>query len=173
MGRNVCRFSQRNTPTLAGAGRLAAQRVPACRRAGRCSGIRRQGARNPSRSNCGEGGKGAGPPPGITPENVLDRQWPRNRRIADIFSKCGLVERADQGMNLMFEQSVRQAKALPDFRGTDDMHVRVTLEGMVQDKNLLVMMEKIGRETLARRGGASGRSSFRRADHAHVRRRSV
>ncbi len=87
-------------------------------------------------------------PPGITPENVLDRQLPRNRRMADIFSKCGLVERAGQGMNLMFEQSIRQAKALPDFRGTDDMHVRVTLEGIVQDKNLLVMMEKVGRETL-------------------------
>jgi len=45
-------------------------------------------------------------PLGITEKNILDRQAPRNRRIADIFAKCGLVERSGQGMNLMFERSI-------------------------------------------------------------------
>ncbi len=87
-------------------------------------------------------------PPDITVENILDRQSPRNRRIADILARCGLVERSGQGMNLMFELSVKQAKALPDFKGTDRMHVRVTLDGLVQDPKLLAMMERIGQETL-------------------------
>ncbi len=87
-------------------------------------------------------------PPDITLENILDRQSPRNRRIADILARCGLVERSGQGMNLMFELSVKQAKALPDFKGTDRMHVRVTLDGLVQDPKLLTMMERIGLETL-------------------------
>lgn len=87
-------------------------------------------------------------PPDITLENILDRQSPRNRRIADILARCGLVERSGQGMNLMFELSVKQAKALPDFKGTDRMHVKVTLDGLVQDPKLLVMMERIGLETL-------------------------
>lgn len=87
-------------------------------------------------------------PPDITLENILDRQSPRNRRIADILARCGLVERSGQGMNLMFELSVKQAKALPDFKETDRMHVRVTLDGLVQDPKLLTMMEKIGLETL-------------------------
>jgi ATP-dependent DNA helicase RecG len=87
-------------------------------------------------------------PPDITLENILDRQSPRNRRIADILARCGLVERSGQGMNLMFELSVKQAKALPDFSGTDRMLVRVTLDGLVQDPKLLTMMEKIGLETL-------------------------
>jgi len=87
-------------------------------------------------------------PPDITLENILDRQSPRNRRIADILARCGLVERSGQGMNLMFELSVKQAKALPDFKGTDRMHVRVTLDGLVQDPKLLTMMERIGMETL-------------------------
>jgi ATP-dependent DNA helicase RecG len=87
-------------------------------------------------------------PPDITLENILDRQSPRNRRIADILARCGLVERSGQGMNLMFELSVKQAKALPDFAGTDRNHVRVTLDGLVQDPKLLTMMEKIGLETL-------------------------
>lgn len=87
-------------------------------------------------------------PPDITLENILDRQSPRNRRIADILARCGLVERSGQGMNLMFELSIKQAKALPDFKGTDRMHVCVTLDGVVQDPNLLTMMERIGMETL-------------------------
>ena len=33
-------------------------------------------------------------PPGISVENIIDRQSPRNRRIVDNFARCGLVERA-------------------------------------------------------------------------------
>ena len=38
-------------------------------------------------------------PEGITPENILIRQKPRNRRIAEALEKCGLVERSGQGMD--------------------------------------------------------------------------
>jgi ATP-dependent DNA helicase RecG len=54
-------------------------------------------------------------PAGIRLDNILNKQSPRNRRIAEIFAKCGLVERSGQGMNLMFEQSVKEAKSLPDI----------------------------------------------------------
>ncbi len=37
-------------------------------------------------------------PAGITPENILWQQNPRNRRIAEVLGKCGLVERAGQGV---------------------------------------------------------------------------
>ena len=43
-------------------------------------------------------------------DNILDRQLPRNRRIAEILALCGLVERSGQGMNLMYELSVKEAK---------------------------------------------------------------
>lgn len=87
-------------------------------------------------------------PQGITPENILNRQSARNRLIAELLARCGLVERAGQGMNLMFEQSIRQAKSLPDFHDTDRYQVQLTLDGLVQDPALLVMMERIGKETL-------------------------
>lgn len=90
-----------------------------------------------------------GLPPGITVDNILRRQQPRNRRIAEAFSKCGLVERAGQGMNRMIEQSVRESKALPDFSGTDDYQVSVTLHGAVQDPAFVRFLEQIGRERLA------------------------
>ena len=87
-------------------------------------------------------------PPDVTVENIIDRQSPRNRRIADIFAKCGLVERSGQGMNLIYNQSILQSKALPDFSGTDRLHVKVTHSGIVEDPALVAMMARIGRETL-------------------------
>jgi ATP-dependent DNA helicase RecG len=58
-------------------------------------------------------------PPGITPENVIDRQMPRNRKVAEALQLCGLVERSGQGMNRMYEESIKQGKPTPDFSGTD------------------------------------------------------
>lgn len=87
-------------------------------------------------------------PPDVTIENILDRQSPRNRRIAEIFSKCGLVERSGQGMNLIFETSIKNGKMLPDFKGTDEHHVVLTLDGQVQDPKFLKLLEDINKETL-------------------------
>jgi len=86
-------------------------------------------------------------PPGITPENILDRQSPRNRRLADAFAKCGLVERSGQGMNLMFEQSISQGKALPELSGSDEHYVMLTLNGEVKDHRFVRCLEKIAQET--------------------------
>lgn len=87
-------------------------------------------------------------PNGITLENILDRQSPRNRRIAEILALCGLVERSGQGMNLIYELSIKEAKSLPDFRGTDDNFVSITLNGLVLDKKMLSLINKIGNDRL-------------------------
>ena len=46
-------------------------------------------------------------PNGISLSNILNRQLPRNRRIAEILALCGLVERSGQGMNIIYEQSIK------------------------------------------------------------------
>ena len=89
-----------------------------------------------------------GLPVGITLDNILDRQLPRNRRVAEILSLCGMVERSGQGMNLMFELSVQEAKPLPDFTGTDDYFVSVTLNGLIIDKAMLSVIGRIGEDTM-------------------------
>lgn len=88
-------------------------------------------------------------PPGIDVSNVLDRQNPRNRRIADIFTKCGLVERSGQGMNLMFEDCIKESKPVPNFAGTDSYQVAVTLDGQIDDPQFLVFLSRVGRERLS------------------------
>ena len=54
-------------------------------------------------------------PPGIGPENIIDQQNPRNRRIAEALVRVGLVERSGQGLNIMVETAIRQGKPLPNF----------------------------------------------------------
>lgn len=88
-------------------------------------------------------------PQGVTPENILRKQVPGNRRIAEVFARCGLVERAGQGADRMFRQCIRESKPRPDFSGTDDYEVSLTLKGDVQDPVFLRFLEKIGKETLA------------------------
>jgi ATP-dependent DNA helicase RecG len=90
-----------------------------------------------------------GLPPGITLENILWRQDPRNRRIAETFGRCGLVERAGQGMNLIYGACIKESKPLPDFTGTDDYQVCLTLHGEMQDPRFLRFLEQVGRETVA------------------------
>lgn len=87
--------------------------------------------------------------PGITAENILWKQAPRNRRIAEVFAKCGLVERSGQGARLMFERSIREGKSRPDFSRTDDHEVFLTLHGEVQDERFLQFFQKVGHEKLS------------------------
>jgi len=90
-----------------------------------------------------------GLPYGITIDNIIDKQYPRNRRIAETFSKCGLVERSGQGMNLIYETSIKESKAMPDFTGTDDNEVCLTLNGLVLNPVMLRLINKVSAETLS------------------------
>ncbi len=90
-----------------------------------------------------------GLPEGITLENILDRQSPRNRRLAEVLQKCGLVERSGQGLDRMFESSVKDSKPLPDFSRTDENQVSVVLKGTVSDTRFLRLLEEIQKDSHA------------------------
>jgi len=87
-------------------------------------------------------------PTGIGIENILDKQSPRNHLIAKIFQFCGLVERSGQGMNLIYETAVKEAKPLPDFTGSDAYFVKLTLGGQVIHTNMLAMLKKTDEKLL-------------------------
>jgi ATP-dependent DNA helicase RecG len=102
-------------------------------------------------------------PAGITTQNVLDQQNPRNRRLAEALARSGLIERAGQGMNLMFERAIRFSKPLPDFAGTDSHEVRLALKGQIGNPAFLRFLEKLGEETLA----SFSTYDFLALDHIH------
>lgn len=84
--------------------------------------------------------------PGITPENILDKQAPRNRCLALAVQRCGLVERSGLGVDLMYQLLLSESKSLPSYEGSDPYEVRLTLEGNIQDKNFLTFVQKVTEE---------------------------
>ncbi len=88
-------------------------------------------------------------PPDVTPENILFRQSPRNRRVAEALAKCGLVERSGQGADRMFGAALREGKLPPDFSRSDPYHFSVVLNGKVQDELFLGFLERLSQETQA------------------------
>jgi len=89
-----------------------------------------------------------GLPSGITTENMLWRQDPRNRRIADVLERCGLVDRSGQGVRRMLESCIRESKPRPDYSQTDDHQVCVELRGSIRNPLFLRFLERVGEETL-------------------------
>jgi ATP-dependent DNA helicase RecG len=84
--------------------------------------------------------------PGITPENVLYKRAWRNRCIAETFEKAGLVERSGQGMDDIFETTIREGKGLPDLSESDDFSVRLKIPAQVKDRQFVLFLEKIVNE---------------------------
>lgn len=90
-------------------------------------------------------------PPGITVANILDRQNPHHRRVAELLTRCGLVERSGQGMNLIYEEQTKDSKPAPDWQGTDAYQVGLTLHGTVQDRGFVRFVEQVTQEARGRR----------------------
>jgi ATP-dependent DNA helicase RecG len=85
--------------------------------------------------------------PQVTVETLLDRQAPRNRRLAEVFQRCGMVERSGQGMNLIFEDAITSAKQLPT-PDASPYQFTLTLHGVVQDAAFLAYLERVGQEKM-------------------------
>lgn len=86
-------------------------------------------------------------PGGVTAENILLRQVPRNRLLSETLAKVGLVERSGQGVDRMFETAIREGKEPPDFSRSDAYQVTVILRGAVEDLTFLRFMEKVSAES--------------------------
>ena len=73
-------------------------------------------------------------PHGVTLENILYVQsTPRNRLLADVLSKTGLVERSGQGVDNIYLETISEGKAEPDYSKTDDFCVTLILSSKIED----------------------------------------
>lgn len=80
-------------------------------------------------------------PPGISPANIVRRQAPRNRRLAEACAKCGLVERSGQGMDRIYMWSLRAGRGRPDFSGSDNYQVALTMRADGMDPRFLGLLD--------------------------------
>lgn len=85
-------------------------------------------------------------PPDVNAENVLFRQSPRNRRLAEALARCGLVERSGQGADRMFKATIEEGKLPPDFSASAQESVSVVLHGAVQDEAFVEFLERVAAE---------------------------
>ena len=88
-------------------------------------------------------------PPDVDASNVLFRQSPRNRRLAEALARCGLVERSGQGADRMFKAALEEGKLPPDFSASTPESVSVILHGAVQDEAFVTFLERISAEKQA------------------------
>lgn len=74
-------------------------------------------------------------PLGVTLDNLLTvNSTPRNRLLADIMAKTGVVERAGQGIDKIYYQTITESKPEPDYSKSDNYQVELRLSAIVEDK---------------------------------------
>lgn len=87
---------------------------------------------------------GGGLPPGVNLTNLLTvPSTPRNRLLADVLAKTGLVERSGQGIDKIFLRTLSEGKPEPDYAQTDDFSVCVTLSGTIKDPGFALYIQEI------------------------------
>lgn len=87
---------------------------------------------------------GGGFPHGVSIDNLLTTpSMPRNRLIADVLSKTGLVERSGQGVDKIFLYTLSEGKPSPDYSRTDDFNVTATLFASVRDTGFALFIQSI------------------------------
>lgn len=91
--------------------------------------------------------------PGVTPENIIEvSSRPRNRRIAEVFQKLGLVERSGQGADKIFQQTIAEGKGLPNYAKSDPYSVVLEIGAQIQDLAFLRYLEQVTKEAKIRLG---------------------
>ena len=83
-------------------------------------------------------------PKGVSLDNLLTvASTPRNRLLADVLSKTGIVERSGQGMDKNFLYTLSEGKPEPDYTMSDDFSVTVVLSGTVKNTGFAMFVQSI------------------------------
>lgn len=84
---------------------------------------------------------------GITPENIMRAaSKPRNRLIAEVFQKLGLVERSGQGVDKIFVDSISFGKGQPSYEASTPYEVKLIVNAQVQDFQFIKYLDKVSRD---------------------------
>lgn len=86
-------------------------------------------------------------PLGVTLNNMLTvSSTPRNRLLADVLAKTGIVERSGQGMDIIFRLTLSEGKQKPDYEKTDDYQVTAILSAVVKEPAFALFIQAIQQE---------------------------
>lgn len=88
---------------------------------------------------------------GITPDNIMSASSkPRNRLVAEVFQKLGLVERSGQGVDKIFVNSISSGKGQPSYKESTLHEVKLLISAQVQDVSFIQYLDKISKDAKVR-----------------------
>lgn len=74
-------------------------------------------------------------PLGVNLNNLLKTpSTPRNRLLADVLQKTGIVERSGQGVDKIYYNTLIEGKAEPDYSRSDNFQVNLKLSAIIEDR---------------------------------------
>jgi len=86
-------------------------------------------------------------PIGVNLENLLKTpSTPRNRLLADVLQKTGIVERSGQGVDKIFYNTLIEGKAEPDYSKSDYFQVNLKLSAVIEDRAFALFIVAIQEE---------------------------
>ena len=86
-------------------------------------------------------------PLGVSIDNLLRVQsTPRNRLLADVLEKTGVVERSGQGIDKIFKNTLSEGKDSPDYSHSDSFRVELHLSAIIKDKAFAMFLESEQRD---------------------------
>jgi len=89
-------------------------------------------------------------PAGVTLENLIKTpSTPRNRLLADVLQKTGIVERSGQGVDKIFYNTLSEGKAEPDYSKSDYFQVNLKLSAVIEDRAFALFIDLVQKELLS------------------------
>lgn len=86
-------------------------------------------------------------PLGVNINNLITvPSTPRNRLLADILQKTGIVERSGQGIDKIYYQTLKEGKKEPDYSKSDDFQVELHLSAVIEDKAFALFIQSFQSE---------------------------
>ncbi len=86
-------------------------------------------------------------PIGVNLENILKTpSTPRNRLLADVLQKTGIVERSGQGVDKIYYNTLIEGKAEPDYTKSDFFQVNLKLSAVIEDRAFALFIVAVQEE---------------------------
>ena len=86
-------------------------------------------------------------PMGVTLNNLLNTpSTPRNRLLANVLQKTGIVERSGQGVDKIFYKTLSEGKSEPDYSKSDYFQVTLKLSAVIRDRAFALFIDAIQKE---------------------------
>lgn len=86
-------------------------------------------------------------PKGVTLDNLLKTpSTPRNRLLAEVLQKTGIVERSGQGVDKIFYKTLSEGKSEPDYSKSDYFQVSLKLSAVIKDRAFALFIDSVQKE---------------------------